>query len=145
MWALNSLRVEKAYRAWKGDLSTDYTLLESGLERFIDWSKEFPGKAALAAEKDQGPKKRFVTLQIDAGAADAPYMSTLWSGGKIVGETTSGDWGHRVNASLALAMLHADLAVPGTSLEVEIYGERRAATVLPDGPAWDATNERIRA
>jgi dimethylglycine dehydrogenase len=145
MWALNSLRIEKAYRAWKGDLSTDYTLLESGLERFIDWSKEFPGKAALEAEKARGPKKRFTVLKVEARDCDAPYMSTIWHEGQIVGETTSGDWGHRVNASLSLAMIRSDLAQEGQTLEVEIYGERVKATVMGDGPVWDAANERIRA
>jgi dimethylglycine dehydrogenase len=145
MWALNSLRIEKAYRAWKGDLSTDYTLLESGLDRFIDWSKDFPGKPALVAEQATGPRKRFVTLRVEAADCDAPYMSTLWHDGQVVGETTSGEWGYRVDASLALAMIRADLAVPGTEIAVEIYGDRVCATVLPDGPAWDATNERLRA
>ena len=116
MWALNSLRIEKGYRAWKGDLSTDYSMLEGGLERFVKFDKpqDFPGKAALLAEKQQGRKKAFVTLTVDAGAADAPYMSTVWHDGQIVGETTSGAWGYRVKASVALAMLRADLAVPGT-------------------------------
>jgi dimethylglycine dehydrogenase len=147
MWALNSLRIEKGYRAWKGDLSTDYSMLEGGLERFVKFDKpqDFPGKAALLAEKQRGVKKRFVTLIVDAGAADAPYMSTLWHDGQIVGETTSGAWGYRVGASVALGMLRADLAVPGTELEVEIYGERHRATVQPDAPLWDPQNERLRA
>ncbi|MDZ4086755.1 MAG: FAD-dependent oxidoreductase [Tabrizicola sp.] len=145
MKALNSLRIEKGYRAWKGDLSTDYSLLEGGLERFIDWNHNFPGKAALAAEKQQGVKKRFVSLKVEAGECDAPYMSTLWHQGQVVGETTSGAWGYRVGHSMALGMLRADLAVAGTEVEVEIFGDRVKATVLPDGPAWDAKNERIRA
>ncbi|MFX0546165.1 GcvT family protein [Roseovarius sp. S1116L3] len=147
MYALNSLRIEKGYRAWKGDLSTDYSLLEGGLERFVKFDKpqDFPGKAALLSEKQQGSKKRFVTLIVEAGGADAPYMSTLWHGGEIVGETTSGAWGYRVNASVALGMIRADLAEAGTALEVEIYGERFAATVQPDAPLWDTDNERIRA
>jgi dimethylglycine dehydrogenase len=147
MWALNSLRIEKGYRAWKGDLSTDYSMLEGGLERFVKFDKpqDFPGKAALLAEQQRGVKKRFVTLIVDAGAADAPYMSTLWHDGQIVGETTSGAWGYRVGASIALAMLRADLARPGTEIEVEIYGERRRAVVQPDAPLWDPENERLRA
>ena len=147
MYALNSLRIEKGYRAWKGDLSTDYTLLEAGLDRFVklDKPQDFPGKAALLAERQKGSKKAFVTLVVDAGAADAPYMSTIWHDGKIVGETTSGAWGYRVNASVALAMVRADLATPGQVLEVEIYGERRKATVQPAGPLWDPENERLRA
>jgi len=147
MYALNSLRIEKGYRAWKGDLSTDYTLLETGLDRFVklDKPQDFPGKAALLAERQQGSKKAFVTLVVDAGAADAPYMSTIWHDGKIVGETTSGAWGYRVKASVALAMVRADLATPDQVLEVEIYGERRKATLQPAGPLWDPENERLRA
>jgi dimethylglycine dehydrogenase len=147
MFALNSLRIEKGYRAWKGDLSTDYSMLEGGLDRFVKFDKpqDFPGKAALLAEKQRGVKKRFVTLIVEAKAADAPYMSTLWHEGKIVGETTSGAWGYRVGASVALGMLRADLAVSGTEIEVEIYGERCRAVVQPDAPLWDAENERLRA
>ena len=145
MFALNSLRIEKGYRAWKGDLSTDYTLLQGGLERFIDWDKVFPGKAALLSEKQAGPTKRFATLVVDAGDCDAPYMSTLWHDGRIVGEITSGAWGYRVGASLALAMLRGDLCKPGTELEVDIFGQRHRATVQANGPLWDPQNERLRA
>ncbi len=147
MYALNSLRIEKGYRAWKGDLSTDYTLLEGGLERFVRFDKphEFTGKAALLAEKQRGRAKGFVTLIVEAGDADAPYMSTIWHDGKVVGETTSGAWGYRVNASIALGMVRADLAVPGTELEVEIYGERCRAVVQEDQPLWDPENARLRA
>ena len=147
MWALNSLRVEKGYRAWKGDLSTDYSLLEGGLDRFIKLDKpDFVGRAALLAEKQAGVKKRFVTLTLDApGAADAPYMSMIWQDGAIVGEVTSGAWGYRIGKSVALGMLRPDLCVPGGKVEVEIFGQRFVATVQADEPLWDATNERIRA
>jgi dimethylglycine dehydrogenase len=147
MFALNSLRIEKGYRAWKGDLSTDYSLLEGGLERFIRFDKpqDFPGKAALMAEQQRGVRKRFVTLVVDAGPSDAPYMSTLWHGGEVVGETTSGAWGYRVGASVALGMLRADLAVPGTEVEVDIYGTRYRAVVQEDRPLWDPGNSRLKA
>jgi len=146
MFALNSLRIEKGYRAWKGDLSTDYTVLQGGLERFVKWDKpEFLGKAAMLAEKQAGVAKRFVSLTVDAGECDPPYMSTLWHDGRVVGETTSGAWGHRVNRCIALGMVRADLAVAGTRLEVEIFGERRAAVVNDAQAVWDPDNERIRA
>ena len=147
MYALNSLRIEKGYRTWKGDLSTDYSLLEGGLDRFVklDKPQDFPGKAAILAEKQQGVKKRFVTLIVEAGEADAPYMSCIRHGDEIVGETTSGAWGYRVNASIALGMVRADLAEPGTELDVDIYGEMCRAVVQPDGPLWDPGNERLRA
>ena len=146
MYALNSLRIEKGYRAWKGDLSSDYSLLEADLGRFVDFEKntDFPGRAALLAEREQGPAKQAVGLVVDAGAADAPYMSPIWKDGTVVGETTSGGWGYRVGASLAIGMLRADLTEPGTAVEIEIYGERRPARVH-QMPFWDPKNERIRA
>ncbi|GLQ28650.1 GcvT family protein [Sulfitobacter pacificus] len=147
MFALNSMRIEKGYRAWKGDLSTDYSLLEAGLDRFIKFDKpqDFPGKAALQAEKQAGLKKRFVTMTVDAGDQDAPYMSTVWHQGEVVGETTSGDWGYRINKSVALGTIRADLAVPGTEVQINIFGKLCKATVQPDQPLWDPENKRIRA
>ncbi|MFY0646571.1 GcvT family protein [Sulfitobacter geojensis] len=147
MFALNSMRIEKGYRAWKGDLSTDYSLIEAGLDRFIKFDKpqDFPGKAALQAEKQAGSKKRFVTMTVDAGDQDAPYMSTVWHQGEVVGETTSGDWGYRINKSVALGTIRADLAVAGTEVEINIFGKMCKATVQPDQPLWDPENERIRA
>ncbi|MCB6176858.1 FAD-dependent oxidoreductase [Rhodobacter sp. Har01] len=146
MFALNALRVEKGYRAWKGDLSTDYSVLQGGLERFVDWAKPaFRGRAALAAEKQRGVEKRFCTLLIEAGEHDPPYMSTIWKDGRVVGEVTSGDWGHRVGACIGLGMLRAEVNVPGTAVEVEIFGVRVPAVVQADAPLWDAKNERLRA
>ncbi len=145
MFALNSLRIEKGYRAWKGDLSTDYTVLQGGQERFVDWAKpDFRGKAALEAERQRGVIKRFVTLRVAAGDCDPPYMSTIWHKGVVVGEVTSGYWGHRVDACIALGMLRADLCEVGTGVEVEIFGERWGAVVQDDAPMWDAKNERLR-
>ncbi|MEI5678142.1 MULTISPECIES: GcvT family protein [unclassified Mesorhizobium] len=146
MFALDSLRLEKGYRAWKGDLSTDYTVLQGGLERFVKWDKpDFKGKAALLSERQQGVKKRFVTLVVEAGHHDAPYMSTVLYEGRIVGETTSGGWGYRVGKSIALGTIRADLAVPGTKVQVEIFGENFPAVVQEDQPLWDPKNERLRA
>ncbi|MBT8457028.1 MAG: FAD-dependent oxidoreductase [Rhodobacteraceae bacterium] len=146
MWALNSLRLEKGYRTWKGDLSTDYSLIEAGLTRFIDFDKnvDFPGRAALKAEAEAGPAKIAVGLEVDAGEADAPYMALLWNNGELVGETTSGAWGYRVGKSLAIGMLRSELATPGTEIEIDIFGDMRKATVR-DMPFWDPNNERLRA
>ena len=62
MWALNSLRLEKGYLAWKGDISTDYTLLESGLDRFVrlDKPEDFPGKRSLPFRASARPVSAFV-------------------------------------------------------------------------------------
>ena len=147
MYALNSMRLEKGYRAWKGDLSTDYTLLEGGMERFIRFDKpqDFPGKAALTAERDAGRKKGFATMVMDAGDIDAPYMAPIWHGDEIVGEVTSCGMGYRTGKCVALGMLRADLLSVGTQVEVDVFGTRRKAIVQEDQPLWDPANERIRA
>ena len=147
MWALDRLRLEKGYRAWKGDLSTDYSLLEGGLDRFVRFDKpqRFPGKAALLNQRRQGLTKRFATLVIEAGDQDPPYMSTVWDGEQVVGEITSSGWGYRVNACVGLSMIRSDLAVEGRQLEVEIFGTRYPATVRADQPLWDPDNSRLRA
>ena len=146
MFALDSLRVEKGYRAWKGDLSTDYSLLESGLERFIKFDKKevFPGKQSLLSEKQRGSVKKFVSMIIKDNVCDAPYMSTIWHDGKIIGEVTSGAYGHRVNASIALGMVKTDLAITGQTVSVDIFGNDFPAIIQNSGPLWDPNNEALK-
>lgn len=147
MYALNSLRIEKGFRAWKGDLSTDYSLLESSLDRFVkfDKSQEFPGKQALLIEKQAGSKKRFAVLTVEQDEYDTPYMSTLWHDGVIVGETTSGSWGYRVNKNIVLAILRADLVKPGTELMVDILGEMYPVVVQGGNGLYDPTHSRLKS
>ncbi len=147
MFALNSLRIEKGYKTWKGDLSTDYSALESGLDRFVRLDKfnDFPGKSSVLIEKQKGVSKKAVILVLEKHDCDAPYMSTIWKDGKIVGEVTSGAWGYRVGASIALAMLKTEFAVFGEKVEIDIYGQKVKATVKGNKPLWDPNNERIRA
>lgn len=147
MYALNSMRLEKGYRAWKGDLSTDYSLLEGGLDRFIKFDKpqDFPGKAALLAEKQKGRAKGFVTMVMEAGDTDAPYMSPVYHGDEIVGEVTSCGMGYRTGKCIALGMVRDGLTKPGTELEVDVFGTRQKAVVQEDQPLWDPENARLRA
>ena len=147
MWALNVLRIEKGYRSWKGELSSDYDLIEAGLQRFIRFDKpqHFPGRAALLDTQTRGPARRFVALIVDAGAAEPPSMSPLVHDGDTVGAVTSAAWGHRVRASVALAMVRADLAKPGAQLEVESFGKLHRAVVQPECAVWDPSNARMRA
>jgi dimethylglycine dehydrogenase len=147
MYALNSLRIEKGYRAWKSDLSTDYSMLEGGLERFVRFDKpqDFTGKAALLAEQQRGRQKGFATMVMEAGDADAPYMSTVWHNGEVVGEVTSCAMGYRTGKCIALGMVRADVLTPGTQVEIDVFGTRRKAVIQEDAPLWDPDNERIRA
>ena len=63
--ALMSLRLEKNWGAWTLDFRPDFTAIESGLDAFINWNKDFIGKEPTLNEKKQGPKKKLVTMTID--------------------------------------------------------------------------------
>ena len=146
IYALDSLRLEKCYRSWKQDLTTEYSALACGLERFVRLSKPaFPGREALLRERSAGgPKDRLVPLIVECGFADAPATASVLYGKERVGLVMSGGFGHRIGRSIALAYVRADLSRPGTRLSVRIFGEMCAATVGVE-PLYDPNNERLRA
>ncbi|MDE2251514.1 MAG: GcvT family protein [Gammaproteobacteria bacterium] len=146
LYAMDSLRLEKCYRSWKADLTTEYTPFMASLDRFVKLDKPggFIGQQALRREAANGPRERFVPLVVDAGDADAAAVSIVYRGGEVVGLVTSGGYGYRLGCSIALAYVRTDLAVPGTELEVEILGERRRAVVGRE-PLYDPDNLRLRA
>ena len=142
--AQNWLRLEKSYRAFGSDLGRDASPLESGLERFIDLSKDFKGKAAMEA---RGVRAKCVTILMDgpegALAADPWGREALYSEGRMVGRLTSGGWSVATGRRIGLGYLPPELAVPGTKLEVLIMGDRYAAEVVEDSP-HDPENARLR-
>ena len=143
--AMDSLRVEKSYRMIGTEMSIEYAALESGLERFVNLDKgDFTGRTGLLEWHQRGFANRFVTLAVD-GPEDADPIGNnpLYIGGEMVGRATSGNYGFRLEQSLALAMVRPELADIGTALEIEILGERYPATVVPESP-WDPDNERLR-
>ena len=146
LYAMDSLRLEKCYRSWKADLTTEYTPYMASLDRFVRLDKAggFIGQPALAREHAMGPRERFVPLIVDSGDADAAAVSVVYSGDKYVGLVTSGGYGYRLKQSIALAYVRTDLAVAGTELHVEILGERRRAVVAAE-PLFDPENLRLRA
>ena len=79
-----------------------------------------------------------------AGTADAPACSPVLDGAALVGLTSSGVWSHTLGRSVALAYVRNELAQPGRRLEVEVLGERRAATVAQE-PLYDPEHRRSRA
>ena len=114
--------------------------------RFTRFDKgDYPGKVALMAEHQRGVARHARMLTIKGNGHDAPYMSGVFAGDARVGEVTSCGYGYRVDALIALAMVDAEHAEPGTTLDVDIFGERCAATVHGGGALWDPQNERIRA
>ncbi|MDD9903229.1 MAG: FAD-dependent oxidoreductase [Rhodospirillaceae bacterium] len=145
MLALESMRLEKGYRSWKGDLTGDYTMFENGLGRWVDLDKpDFVGREALMANRDAGVTQDFATFVVDATDADAPALSTVWDGDRKAGLVLSGGYGHRTEKSIALCVVDNAYLASGTQVEIDIYGERRSAT-LADTPAlYDPRSERLR-
>ncbi len=145
MRAMDSLRIEKSYRMWGQDLTRDYTLLEAGLDRFVKLNKgDFVGRGALVRQQADGVPHRFVTLAVEATDTDPHGNEPIYQGEAMVGRATAGAYGHTIGQSLALAYVAPAAAAPGTALEIEILGERRAAKVVAESP-HDPDNTDLRA
>ena len=140
--AQNWLRQEKSYRAFGTELGRDATPLEAGLDRFVDLSKEFHGKAAMEAI---GIRSKCVTLLIDGPDDADPWgREALYAGGEKVGRLTSGGWSAAFGKSIGMGYVRPDLATPGTKLKVRMFRELWDAEVTEDSP-YDPKNATIRA
>jgi glycine cleavage system aminomethyltransferase T len=143
--ALDSMRLEKAYRLWGSDMSADWTPLDAGMERFVDFNKgDFIGRDALLRQKEAGVERKLSCLVIDAKDADAHGFEPVFAGGEAIAYVASGGYGHALQKSIAFSYLPVAHSEPGTELEVGILGERRAATVV-EQPLYDPKNERLLA
>lgn len=143
--AMLSTRLEKSFGIWSAEFRQEYTPAMTGMDRWIDWDKgDFMGRAAALAERDgNGPARRLATLEVDADDADASGYEPVGSGGGRVGFVTSGGYGHSLRKSLAMAMLDAGSAEPGTELSVHVVGVERAARVVPPSP-YDPEGKAMR-
>jgi len=142
--ATESMRLEKNYRAWKSDLHTEFTVLEAGLDRFVNMDKQFQGRDAIAAQRDAGHRRVFIVLHVDNDEAAAHIGDPIWAGDKLVGVVTSGAYGHHTETNLAMGYVDPEHAAAGTSLAIDIIGKRSPATI-PAEPMFDAPHERPRA
>ena len=144
-YAMNSLRMEKAYRGWGSELTAEIDMFEAAMERFIRFDKgDFIGRNASLSKRQRGPRMRLVYCAIEATDSDCMGNEPVYAGDRSVGVTTSGAYGHAVGKSLAFAYVDPKLSEPGTEFEIMLFAERRKAVVLP-APAWDPANERARA
>ncbi len=144
-YALNSLRMEKAYKGWGAELTNEITMVEADMERFVAYDKEaFVGKAATLRVKQAGVATRLVYLELAPGDCDARGGEPVIADGRVVGVTTSGGYGHYTRRSLGFAYVEPALAAPGSELEIDLLGAPRAATVLAE-PVYDPGNARLRA
>ena len=143
--ALSSLRLEKNYGSFNKDFRPDYTPAETGLDRYIDFSKsDFMGRDAAIAAQSTGPSRRFVVMEVDAKDADVVGYESIMKDGRAVGYVTSGAYGHCVGRSLAAGYVPTALANDGETFEIDILGDVVQATVRIK-PLYDPTGSRLRS
>ncbi|MCH2096389.1 MAG: FAD-dependent oxidoreductase [Rhodobacteraceae bacterium] len=139
---LMSLRLDKGWGAWGLEYRPDFNAIESGMDVFINWNKDFVGRQATQKARDMGVARRLVTLAVDT-QIDVTLDEAVLVDGTAIGYITSGGYSHRSKQSLALAYVASAYTTPGTRVEVEILGEMSRAEVL-GGPLYDAPGANMR-
>jgi 4-methylaminobutanoate oxidase (formaldehyde-forming) len=149
--ALNSLRIEKAYRHWGHDITEEDTPLEAGLGFAVALRKpDFIGRDALLRQKEAGIKRRLVTFALEDTGRMLYHSEPIWRDGKLVGRLTSGMFGHTVGRPVGLGYVEdqghvvTDSYVRDGRFEIEIAGERIPAKAIL-GALYDPKSERIKS
>ncbi|MGC1388805.1 MAG: FAD-dependent oxidoreductase [Steroidobacteraceae bacterium] len=145
-YAINSMRLEKGYRAWGADLSIERTPIEAGLGHLVRLDgRTFEGQKALAAHDNRPGQMRMALLDVDARGLDPFYAHPVLRGDAVIGLVTSGAYGHRTNQALALAYLKAGEIEAGShQLSIQILDQHCPARILGCAP-YDPGNERQRS
>jgi 4-methylaminobutanoate oxidase (formaldehyde-forming) len=148
--AIESLRLEKGYRAWGSDIGADHTPFESGLGWAVKLRKNtaFKGREAAAAQKEGGVKKMLACFTVDPEVV-LLGRETIYRNGERVGWLTSGGYGHTLGQSIGYGYVRnaggvdADYVLGG-DYELEVATERVKATVHMQ-PLYDPKMERVKA
>ncbi|MFC4069532.1 GcvT family protein [Actinoplanes subglobosus] len=139
--AFNSLRLEKGYRSWGTDMTTEHDPVSAGLDFAVRMDKgDFIGRAALGSRPAD---RRLTCLTLDDPASVVLGKEPVFAGDSPVGYVTSASFGYTIGRTVAYAWLPVGLSVPGTPVAVEYFGERLPATVAAE-PLFDPKMERIR-
>lgn len=141
--ALMSLRLEKGWGAWGLEFRPDFNAIESGMDIFINWKKDFVGKAATEALKAESPKRKLVVLTLDSDI-DVSLDEAVMKNGEAIGYITSGGYAHHLGKSMAMAYVTTPNAEHGTTLQVEILGELCDAKVQ-GARLYDPTGSKMRS
>jgi 4-methylaminobutanoate oxidase (formaldehyde-forming) len=142
---IESLRLEKGYRYWSGDISPEYTPCEAGLDFCVKLNKgDFIGREALLAHKEKGITRRLCCLTLQTGPLMPVGKEAILDGDKVVGIVTSGGYGHTIKKPIAYGYLPIDYSKPGTRLQIEVAAKRYDATVEKE-PLYDPLNEKLKS
>jgi 4-methylaminobutanoate oxidase (formaldehyde-forming) len=131
--AIDSLRLEKGYRVWAGDVTPETTPDEAGLSFCVKLDKPggFLGADAVrAARSTGGPSRRLARLTLADPRAVAVGGEPVRVGDRVAGRITSAGYGYTLGASIAYAYLPADDAAAGTTVTVDLFGDRIPAVVV---------------
>jgi len=130
--ARDVLRLEAGMPLYGHELEEDITPLQAGLDAFVKLEKgEFVGKDALANQQADGSYDRIVGFVME-GRAPARAGYGVWHDGRRAGEVRSGSPAPALGGkNIGTALVRSDAAAPGTSLEIDIRGQRQRATVVP--------------
>ena len=144
--AIDSLRLEKGYRAWGADITSETDPLSAGLGFAVRSDKEFLGRSSLP-QRPGGTSRLACLLRDDplsvAMGNEPVSVATGPNTGKIVGRVTSGGLGYSLGASIAYAWLPAGHAGVGTRLNVEVFGDLVGCEVRSE-PLFDPKGAKIR-
>ncbi len=142
--AIESLRLDKSYRAMVRDIGTETSPLEAGMERFVATDKgDFAGRAKYLTRQQAGVTQRLSVLDVEPGDADANVDEGIYCADQVVASVASGGYSHTLGRLLVHTYLPVELAALGTELEVSVLMERRAAKVIAQSP-FDPDNRRLR-
>jgi len=144
--AMDSLRIEKTYKLIGTEMSIEYSPFESSLDRFVHLNKgNFIGRDALVQWQQKGFQNKLVTLEVkEVKDADTLGNNPIYKGDKVIGRATGGNYGFRVEKSLAIGMVQPDYAAVGSKLTMDILGTTYDVEVIQDSP-YDPDNNFIRA
>ncbi|MDP7578804.1 MAG: glycine cleavage T C-terminal barrel domain-containing protein, partial [SAR202 cluster bacterium] len=149
--AMESLRVEKAYRAWGTDIVDQDTPLEAGLDFAVAFDKtsDFIGKEALLRQRSQGLRKKLAVFTVDDPTPLLLGDEPIFHDGVVVGRITSGAYGHTIGRSMGLDWIESEVGIDTAILEaggyeIEVATERFTATASLY-PQYDPKVERVRA
>ncbi|MDQ0730622.1 GcvT family protein [Arthrobacter sp. B1I2] len=141
--AFSSLRLEKGYRSWGTDMTTEHDPFEAGLGFAVKMAKEnFVGKAALEGRTEENSARRLRCLTVDDGRSLVLGKEPVFYKDQAVGYVTSAAYGYTVKKPIAYSYLPAEVSI-GDSVEIEYFGRRVVATVTQD-PLYDPTMTRLR-
>ncbi|WP_425070857.1 GcvT family protein [Sagittula sp. S175] len=143
MRAMMSLRLDRFFGSWGREFSPDYTAAETGLDRFIQWDKDFIGKARAEAEHATPPDRTLVHFIVAVEDADVQAYEPVWIDGKVQGFCTSGGYSHHTGQSVAYALIPRACDAPDLSAEIEILGKRCPARKISTD-LFDTDGSRMR-